>query len=129
MFDDTQNELLIELVKLCTAQDRVDKKLAIAYNITQILQKQQLSEQMQKEVSKQSGFCQQLLTNPKFRKAVYKRSALMEREPVVYFGDEVVKGDYFDFDEELERDITEIEFRITTFLGNVMSYVQSLDIL
>jgi hypothetical protein len=70
------------------------------------------------------NFIQDLLTNPQFRRAVNKRTALMEREPITYFGDMLEKGDMYDFDNELEEDLTIIDFKITTFIGNVLRFIQ-----
>ena len=114
-----------ELVKLCITLDRIDKKLQISYNICQIFENMDTNEEMKKETKEMSKFSQNLLMNAEFRKAVFKRTALMDREPVTYFGDEILKGDQYDYDENLEKDLTVIDFRITTFLGNIMRFVQS----
>lgn len=118
-----------ELVRYCHTLDRPDKRLQICMNICQMLEASELDEDMKAVVKKMRKFAQDLLTNPKFRKAVYKRDALMSIEPITYFGDEVPKGDQYDYDQELEEDITVIDFKIVTFLGNVLHYIQNQSIL
>jgi len=113
-----------ELVKMCHTQAKPDIKLQICYNLCQMLDNQQMDEDMTKEVKEMGKFTQDLLTNPEFRRAVHKRTALMEREPITYFGEETLKNDQYDYDEDLEKDLTTIEFRITTFLGNVLRWLQ-----
>jgi hypothetical protein len=114
-----------ELIRYCHTLDRPDKKLQICMNICQMLEGDEISKDMQNEIKQMRKFAQDLLTNSQFRKAVYKRDALMKSEPITYFGDDVPKGDQYDFDQEFEEDITVIDFRIVTFLGNVLKHIQT----
>ena len=123
-FQDNEFYQMTELVKSCQVLLRTDKRLEICHNLCQMLHTQQLDTNMESQVKKMERFTQDLLTSPEFRKAVHKRQALMEREPITYFGDEFPKQDAFDFDEKFEREITNIEFKITIFLGNVLAYIQ-----
>lgn len=121
---DNEFYVLTELVKTCQINNMVDKRLEMTHNLCQMLSTQQLDEAMTKMVKSMERYTQDLLMNPNFRRSVHKRHALMEREPIVYFGDNVLKDDAYDYDEELEKKITEVEFKITTFLGNVLAYIQ-----
>lgn len=123
-FGDNEFYQLTEQVKLCQTQIRPDTQLEIVMVICKMLSTQSLDEDMDKEVRQMEQFVQKLLTNPQFRRDVNKRQALIEREPITYFGDELLKGDQYDFDEKLEKELTAIEFRVTTFLGNVMAFIQ-----
>ena len=123
-YEDNEFYAMQELVRVCIQQDRVDKRLQICFNLCQMLTQMQLDDTMTKTVRETSKFCQKLLTNAEFRRAILRRNALMEREPITYFGDETAKDDMYDFDEQLEKDLTEIDFKITTFLGNVLTYIQ-----
>jgi hypothetical protein len=114
-----------ELIRYCHTLDRPDKKLQICMNICQMLEAVEMNEDLRKEIDKMRKFAQDLLTNTKFRKAIYKRDALMNIEPVTYFGDDVPKGDMYDYDMELEEDVTVIDFKIVTFLGNVLKFMQA----
>jgi hypothetical protein len=113
-----------ELIKTCQMSNQTDKRLEICFNICQMLQTQGLDETLTKEVNKMGKFVQDLLTDPEFRRQIHKRHALMEREPVTYFGDPVLKDDMYDYDDKFEKQVTNIEFRITTFLGNVLAFIQ-----
>jgi hypothetical protein len=115
---------LTEQVRMCQTQLRPDIKLEICHIICQMLLTQPLDDDLQKEVTGMEKYIRTFLTNSNFRRDVNKRQALIEREPITYFGDELLKGDQYDFDEKLEKELTTIEFRITTFLGNVMSFIQ-----
>jgi hypothetical protein len=123
-FGDNEFSMMLDQVKLCQTQQRPDIKLEIVIVICQMLQTQPLEDDMVAEIKKMEKFARDLLTSPEFRRKVHKRMALIEREPIIYFGDEALKDDPYDFDETLENDITAIDFKITTFLGNVMSYIQ-----
>ena len=123
-FQDNEFYQMGELIKTCQLSNQTDKRLEIIHNICQMLGTQTLDEGMTKMIKSMEKYSQDLLTDPNFRKAVHKRYALMEREPITYFGDELLKGDSYDFDEQFEKKITEIEFRITTFLGNVLAFIQ-----
>ena len=113
-----------ELIRYCHTLSRPDKKLQICMNICQMLEGGELTDEMNTLIDKMRKFCQDLLKNPKFRKAVYKRDALLKLEPITYFGDSIPKGDQYDYDKELEEDITVIDFKIVTFLGNILKYLQ-----
>jgi hypothetical protein len=123
-FQDNEFYQMTELVKSCQSSNQVDKRLEIAHNLCQMLSTQTLDEDMDKEVKNMEKYTRTLLTDSKFRKNVHKRQALMEREPITYFGEDLQKDDAYDFDAEFEEHITEIEFKITTFLGNVLAFVQ-----
>jgi hypothetical protein len=116
--------MMLEQVKVCQTQQRPDIKLEVVAVLCQMLQTQPLDDDMAEEIKKMEKFTKGLLTNPEFRRKVNKRQALIEREPIVYFGQETLKDDEYDFDEELEKDLTDIQFKITTFLGNIMAYIQ-----
>jgi len=113
-----------ELVRICIQQDKIDKKLQICFNLCQMLTGMTLDESMTKVVKKMQSFTQRLLTDADFRRAIHRRNALMEREPIIYFGETVAKDDMYDFDEQLEKDVTSIDFEMTTFLGNVLGWIQ-----
>lgn len=113
-----------ELIKMCIQENRADRKLQICHNICQIMEEPELPKELKKELGEMEKFSKDLLTNPQFRRAVNKRTALMEREPVTYFGQELPKGDEYDFDEELENEITAIDFRITLFVGRILKHIQ-----
>ena len=123
-FGENEYYMMLDQVKLCQTQQRPDIKLEIVIVICQMLQTQPLEDEMSVDVKKMEKFARDLLTNPDFRRKVHKREALIEREPIVYFGSDTLKDDEFDFDETLEKDITAIDFKVTTFLGNVMAYIQ-----
>ena len=122
-YDNNEYYQLGEQVKMAITQTRPDMKLQITSIICQMLDSQELDDKMRKAVDEMAKYCQKYLQNPAFRKAVHKRHALMQKEPIIYFGDDP-KGDYYDFDEGLEKELTAIEFKITTFLGNVMAWIQ-----
>jgi len=113
-----------ELVKTCQLSNQTDKRLEMTHNLCQMLDTQTLDENMTKMVKSMEQYTQGLLTDPEFRRNVHKRHALMEREPITYFGDSMLKDDPYDFDETFEKKITEIEFKITIFLGNVLAFIQ-----
>lgn len=123
-FGENEYYMMLDQVKLCQTQQRPDIKLEIVAVICQMLQTQPLEDEMSADIKKMEKFARELLTNPDFRRKVHKRQALIEREPIIYFGQETLKDDEYDFDEALEKDITAIDFRVTTFLGNVMAYIQ-----
>jgi len=123
-FADNEYYLMSELIKNCQSSNRTDQRLELVHNICQMLASQTLDEEMTKLIKNMEKFTQEKLTDAKFRKKVHKRHALMEREPITYFGEETMKSDPYDFDEEFEKEITAIEFRITTFLGNVLAFIQ-----
>jgi len=122
-YDSNEYYQLVEQCKMCISANRPDMKLQIALIVCQMLDSQELEDKMRKAVDEMSKYCQKYLQNPTFRRLVHKRTALMQKEPIIYFGDEP-KGDYYDFDEALEKELTAIDFKITTFLGNVMAWVQ-----
>jgi hypothetical protein len=124
VFENNEFYSMQELVRICIQEDKIDKKLQICFNLCQMLTGMTLDEPMVKVVKKMQGFTQRLLTDPEFRRAVHRRNALMEREPITYFGETIAKDDMYDFDEELEKDITSIDFEITTYLGNVLGWIQ-----
>jgi len=124
-FQDNEFYQMTELVKTCQLSNQVDKRLEMVHNLCQMLSTQTLEEDMEKEVKNMERYTQVLLTDPKFRRNVHKRQALMEREPITYFGEETLKDDPYDFDEKFEKEITNIEFKITTFLGNVLAFIQN----
>lgn len=123
-FQDNEFYQMTELVKTCQMSNQVDKRLELCHNLCQMLSTQKLTEDMEKEVRNMERYSQGFLTDPKFRKSIHKRQALMEREPITYFGDDTLKSDGYDYDEQLENQITTIEFKITTFLGNVLGFIQ-----
>lgn len=123
-FGDNEFYQLTEQVKLCENQTRPEIKLEICMVICQMLSTQALDESMSAEIKKMQTFTTKLLTDPAFRRKCSKRQALVEREPITYFGQDTLKGDEFDFDEEFEQKITDIQFKVTTFLGNVMAFIQ-----
>jgi hypothetical protein len=123
-FGDNEFYSLLEQVKLCQTQQRPDIKLEICLVICQMLGTQALNEDLTNETKKMEKFVRDLLTSAEFRRKVHKRQALIEREPITYFGQDTLKDDEYDFDEQLEKDITAIEFKVTTFLGNVMAFIQ-----
>lgn len=124
IYQDNEYYQMGELIKTCQMSNQTDKRLEICFNICQMLQTQGLDETLTKEVNKMGKFVQDLLTDPDFRRQIHKRHALMEREPVTYFGDPVLKDDMYDYDDKFEKQVTNIEFRITTFLGNVLAFIQ-----
>lgn len=115
-----------DLINLCYAQTRVDVKLQIVFNICQILGEQEWDKSFTKDIKQMSKFVQNLLLDNKFRRAIHRRSALIDREPIIYFGDDTPKGDMYDYDETLENDITHIEFAITRFLGTTLKNLQGM---
>lgn len=123
-FGENEFFMMLDQIKMCQTQQRVDTKLEIISVVCQMLQTQPLDEDMVNEIKKMDKFARDLLTDPEFRKKVHKRHALIEREPITYFGAITLKDDEYDFDEKLENEITSIEFRITTFLGNALAYIQ-----
>lgn len=123
-FGENEFYMMLDQVKLCQTQQRPDIKLEIVAVICQMLQTQPLEDDMANEIKKMEKFVRDLLTNVDFRKRVHKRQALIEREPIIYFGDETLKDDAYDFDEKLENEVTAIDFKVTTFLGNVMAFIQ-----
>ena len=123
-FQDNEFYAMQELVKTCQLSSQIDKRLEMCHNLCQMLNTQTLDENMTRLIKNMEKFTQELLTDPQFRKSVHKRYALIEREPITYFGDETLKGDGYDFDEAFERSITEIEFKITIFLGNILAFIQ-----
>lgn len=123
-FQDNEFYQMTELVKTCQLSNQTDKRLEICHNLCQMLNTITLDEDMTKLIKNMEKFTQEKLTDAKFRKKVHKRHALMEREPITYFGEETMKSDPYDFDEDFEKEITAIEFRITTFLGNVLAFIQ-----
>ena len=123
-FGENEFYMMLDQVKLCQTQQRPDIKLEIVAVICQMLQTQPLEDDMADEIKKMEKFVGGLLTNSNFRKKVHKREALIAREPITYFGDDTLKDDPYDFDEKLENEITAIDFKITTFLGNVMAFIQ-----
>jgi hypothetical protein len=123
-FGENEFYMMLDQVKLCQTQIRPDIKLQIVLVICQMLQTQPLDDDMLGEIKKTEKFARDYITDPEFRRKINKRQALIEREPIVYFGDEMLKDDAYDFDADLEKNITDIEFKITTFLGNVLSYIQ-----
>jgi hypothetical protein len=124
VFENNEFYSMQELVRICIQEDKIDKKLQICFNLCQMLTGMTLDEPMIKVVKKMQGFTQKLLTDADFRRAIHRRNALMEREPITYFGDQVAKDDMYDFDEDLEKDVTSIDFEVTTFLGNVLGWIQ-----
>jgi len=124
IYQDNEYWQMGELIKTCQMSNQTDKRLEICFNLCQMLQTQQLEPAMEKEVNKMGTFIQKLLTDPDFRRQIHKRHALMEREPVTYFGDNILKDDMYDYDDEFEKKVTSIEFQITTFLGNVLAFIQ-----
>ncbi len=127
MFDEEMDSVT-DLVKMAlTTEERfVLRKLQIVMNICQMLEAMELNPDFKKDADKMKEFAQNLLLKTDFRRAVFKRTALMEREPIVYFGDVVAKEDYYDYDEALENDLTQIDFAIARFLGNVLKQVQAM---
>jgi hypothetical protein len=123
-YGDDEFYTMKELIKAVQSSNQTDKRLEMVHNICQMLTTQTLSEDMEKEVKNMEKFSQGLLTDPKFRKGIHKRQALMEREPITYFGDSVMKDDPYDYDDKFEEQVTIIEFKITTFLGNVLAFIQ-----
>lgn len=112
------------LIKMCVQLDRIDKKLQICHNICQIMDGTELPKKVDKEVSDMRKFSKNLLINPEFIKNVNKRWALLEQEPVTYFGDDIPKGDMFDYDPEFEDELNAINFKITEFMGDIMKHIQ-----
>ncbi len=113
-----------ELIKSCQVSNHTDKRLEMCNNLCKMMMTQTLSEGMDREIRLMEKYTQALLTDYKFKKKVYKRQALTEREPITYYGDDLIKDDPYDYDEEFEREITMIEFKITTFLGNILAFIQ-----
>jgi hypothetical protein len=124
IYQDNEYYAMQELVKTCQLSSQTDKRLEMCYNLCQMLSTQAADPKMEKEVKQMGKFTQELLTSHKFRRLIHKRHALMEREPITYFGDEILKDDMYDYDEEFEKQVTNIEFKITTFLGNVLAFIQ-----
>jgi len=115
---------LSELLKSCQMSGQVDKRLELANILCRVMITQPLNEDMEKLVKGMEKYTQNLLTSPTFMKNVHKRQALREREPITYYGGGALKDDEYDYDEDFEKQITEIEFKITTFLGNIWAFVQ-----
>ena len=125
--DDYQS--LQPLIKMCSDAEKINIRLRIVHNICQVLLGNKMDKQFEKEVQMMAEFSREKLLNHEFMKAVHKRNALILGEPITYFGDDVPKGDMYDYDEELEKDINELDFMITAFIGKTMKHIQSSEMI
>lgn len=114
-----------ELLKGCQISNQVDKRLELTSIICRVMLTQTLDEPMEKMIREMEKYTRTLLTDSQFMKKVHRRHALSEREPITYYGGGSLKDDEYDYDEPFEKQIVEIEFKITTFLGNIWAFIQS----
>jgi len=123
-YDSNEFYYMQELVRMCITFKEIDKRLQICFNLCQMMVDMTLDEKATKFVKDMQAYSQKKLMDADFRKKIFRRAALMEREPIAYFEDGNPKDDIYDFDAELEEEVTEVDFKVTTFVGNVSSWIQ-----
>ena len=125
MFDD-ETDYLKQKVDDCLNEEKLLKQMKQCMVVCIMLEQMELPPDFKKKNEDMLQWIRDLLTNPEFVKSVKGSQALCEREPVVYFKDSP-KGDYYDYDDVLEKDISEIEFALAVFLGETSKQLQSLE--
>lgn len=123
-YDSNEFYYMQELVRMCITFKEIDKRLQICFNLCQMMADMTLDEGATKFVKDMQAYSQKKLMDADFRKRIFRRQALMEREPIAYFEDAAPKDDVYDFDADLEKEVTEVDFKVTTFIGNVSSWIQ-----
>jgi hypothetical protein len=127
MFNENQFDSIKTNIQNIYNADEVDKKLQLCMGICEMMLTQQLSPDTESIIKRMSSYSQRLLKDEKFRKAIWKRNAIVKMEAMTYFGDDLQKGDMYDYDESIERDIVKIDFEITSFVANVQSHIMRSD--
>lgn len=71
---------------------------------------------------------EEYFTDQEFMRKVKARDALIDSNPAEYYGRDFGEDDPYQYDQELEKNITEISMDILTTLGRVIKLMKSRDI-
>lgn len=127
MFNDNQFSSVKSNIQSIYVEDEIDKKLQLCLGICEMMFTVQMDADTERIVRKMSNYSQKLLNDTQFRKAIWKRTAIIKTESITYFGDDLQKGDMYDYDETLEKDIVKIDFEITNFIATIQAFIMKND--